>query len=158
MDLTDVISFLRQHWLEISSGLCTLAVSLWIAFGPLRHRLPRFFSRIGKYSATLKLLSLSALCWFFFYRCLTDDVPSLAINWMLGFLGVALLAGAAFVVTRKQGEMPRMNACPKCAHDRTAAAGVSACPKCGHESGPATPTASPRIRSVCRPKATSAPL
>ncbi len=101
MDLHLVNTFFREHWLEIA-GLFTLGLSLWVAFGPARHRLPRVLTRFGKYSATLKLLSLSGLCWFLLYKCLTDDEPSLALNWLLGSLGVVLLAGAAFVVTRKQ--------------------------------------------------------
>jgi hypothetical protein len=101
MDLTPLTSFIRVHWLEIG-GLFTLGVSLWIAFGPLRHRLPRVLTRLGKYSATLKLLTLSGICWFTLYRFLSDDIPSAALNWLLGCLGVMLLAGAAFIITRKQ--------------------------------------------------------
>jgi hypothetical protein len=101
MDLTKANQFLHEHWLEIA-GLFTLAVSLWIAFGPLRHRLPKVITRFGKYSATLKLVSLSGICWFLLYKGLVDDVPSAAINWLLGALGVILLVGAAFIVTRKQ--------------------------------------------------------
>jgi len=115
MDLHEFNAFLRRHWIEIA-GLFTLAVSLWIAFGPLRHRLPRFLTRLGKYSATLKLLTLSAGCWFLlyarFFRIPGDvgddgppaDEPSLILGVLLGILGVVLFAGAVFVVTRKQGE------------------------------------------------------
>jgi hypothetical protein len=101
MEFHPVTTFVRHHWFEIG-GFFTLAVSLWIAFGPLRHRLPRVLTRLGKYSATLKLLVLSGLCWFTLYRFLRDDIPSAALNWMLGCLGTMLLAGAAFVLTRKQ--------------------------------------------------------
>jgi len=101
MGLHEINRFIRHHWVEIS-GLFTLAVSLWIAFGPLRHRLPRVLTRLGKYSATLKLVFLSALCWIAFYKSITDDVPSAALNWLLGWLGGTLLAGALFVLTRKQ--------------------------------------------------------
>jgi hypothetical protein len=102
MDLQHLNQFAREHWLEIS-GLLTLGVSLWIAFGPFRHRLPKVLTRFGKYSATLKLLGLSAFCWILLYKSLVDDEPSMALDWLLGSLGICLLAGAAFVVTRKQG-------------------------------------------------------
>jgi hypothetical protein len=101
----EINHFLRHHWFEIA-GLFTLAVSLWIAFGPLRHRLPRFLTRLGKYSATLKLLGLSTLCWIALYKSVTDDEPSLALNWLLGWLGGMLLAGALYVLTRKQVYRP----------------------------------------------------
>jgi hypothetical protein len=145
MDFHDPNSFLRQHWMEIT-GLFTLGVSLWIAFGPLRHRIPPFFTRLGKYSATLKLLSLSGLCWFFLYRCLTDDIPSLAINWMLGFLGSVLLAGAIFVVTRKQ---------PVRHHPTNPHASASSPPAPRPPASEKPPAA--LIRSACRPPAARAP-
>jgi hypothetical protein len=92
---------LHHYWKE-GLGLFTLVVSLWIAFGPLRHRLPKILTRFGKYSATLKLTVLSTLCWIGFYRNMTDEEPSLALNWVLAGLGMLLLAGALFVLTRKQ--------------------------------------------------------
>ncbi len=100
MDLHPLTTFVRVHWLEVG-GLFTLAVSLWIAFGPLRHRMPRVLTRLGRYSATLKLLTLSGLCFFTLYRFLTDDKPSAALNWLLGCLAIMLLGGAVFVFTRK---------------------------------------------------------
>ncbi|HVU65380.1 MAG TPA: hypothetical protein VHC70_15470 [Phycisphaerales bacterium] len=146
MDFTDANSFLRQHWMEIS-GLFTLGVSLWIAFGPLRHRLPRLLTRLGKYSATLKLVLLSGGCWFLLYRCMTDDEPSLAINWMLAFLGIVLLAGAAFVVTRRQ------------AGPRSAPGASGGQADAGPQARPTEPGAGAalRIRSACTPKARGAP-
>ncbi len=105
MDLHPITTFVRVHWLEVG-GLFTLAVSLWIAFGPLRHRLPRVLTRFGKYSATLKLLTLSGLCWYTLYHFLTDDKPSAALNWMLGCLGLMLLGGAVFIFTRKPTHAP----------------------------------------------------
>ena len=101
MDFTPITKFVSTHWLEIG-GLFTLGLSLWIAFGPLRHRLPKVLTRFGKYSATLKLLFLSGVCWFTLFRFLTDDIPSAALNWLLGCLGTMLLLGAVFVLTRKQ--------------------------------------------------------
>ena len=105
MDLHPISTFVRLHWLEVG-GLFTLAVSLWIAFGPLRHRLPRVLTRFGKYSAALKLLTLSGLCWYTLYHFLTDDKPSAALNWLLGCLGIMLLSGAVFILTRKQTRTP----------------------------------------------------
>lgn len=118
MDLHHLNQFFHQHLIELS-GLFTLAVSLWIAFGPLRHRLPRFLTRLGKFSATFKLVSLSGICWFLFYKNLTDDEPSLGMNWLLGTLGVILLCGAAWVVTRKQFH-PKHNRLPPAPHPPTA--------------------------------------
>ncbi len=100
MDFTPITKFVSAHWLEIG-GILTLGFSLWIAFGPLRHYLPRFLIRLGKYSATLKLLFLSGVCWFTLYRFLTDDVPSTPANWLVGVLGIILLLAAIFVFTRK---------------------------------------------------------
>ena len=85
-----------------SAASSTLGVSLWIAFGPLRHRLPKPLTRLGKYSAVLKLLFLSGVCWVTLFRFMSDDVPSAPINWMLGCLGTLLFCGAVFVITRKQ--------------------------------------------------------
>ena len=100
MDFTPITKFVTAHWFEIG-GLLTLGFSLWIAFGSLRHYLPRFMIRLGKYSATLKLLFLSGVCWFTLYRFLGDDIPSAAVNWLVGCLGVMLLLAAFFVFTRK---------------------------------------------------------
>jgi hypothetical protein len=102
MALYRIVHLVVHYWLELGS-LALLGLSLWIAFGPMRHRLPKLVTRFGKYSATLKLLTLSGLCWFGLYKCLTDNEPSAALNWLLGSLGVILLAGAAYVFTRKQG-------------------------------------------------------
>lgn len=111
MHLAPITTFLRLHWLE-SGGLLTLAASLWLAFGPLRHRLPRVLTRFGKYSATLKLLSLSALCFFTLHRFLTDEAPSAALNWLLACLGLMLLGSAGYVLTRKQARRDRPRATP----------------------------------------------
>lgn len=111
MDLQTITTFVRVHWLEVG-GLFTLAVSLWIAFGPLRHRLPRVLTRLGRYSATLKLLTLSGLCFFTLYRFLTDDKPSAALNWLVGCLALMLLGGAAFIFTRKPTHAPHTHAQP----------------------------------------------
>lgn len=105
MDFTLFNKFVSAHWFEIG-GICTLGFSVWIAFGPLRHYLPRFLIRLGKYSATLKLLFLSGVCWFSLYRFLTDDIPSAAINWLVGCLGLVLLFAAIFVFTRKHHVHP----------------------------------------------------
>ena len=105
MRIEDLTTFVRVHWLEVG-GLFTLAASLWIAFGPLRHRLPRVLTRLGRYSATLKLLTLSGLCFFTLYRFLTDDKPSAAINWLVGCLALMLLGGAVFIFTRKPTHAP----------------------------------------------------
>lgn len=78
----------------------TLGVSFWIAFGPLRHRLPRFITRFAKLSATLKLLGLAGIClWGLVHNIRSDD--ALAMRWLLSILALALLAGAAFVATRR---------------------------------------------------------
>ena len=103
MDFHDLKLFVQDRWLEVLLGALTLTIGLWIAFGPLRHRIPKFFTRLGKYSATFKLISLSGVCWFGLYKAATDSKPSMALNWLLGSLGVVLLAGAIWVVTRKQG-------------------------------------------------------
>lgn len=105
MDLHPLTTFVRAHWLEVG-GLFTLMVSLWIAFGPLRHRLPRVLTRMGRYSATLKLLTLSGLCFFTLYRFLTDDKPSAALNWLVGCLALMLFGGAVYVFTRKHTHGP----------------------------------------------------
>lgn len=101
MDAQVILKFFHDHWLELL-GLCTLGLSLWIAFGLLRHRLPKVITRFGKYSAALKLLGLSGVCWFGLYHALTDDEPSAAVNWLLGCLGLLLLVGALWVLTRPQ--------------------------------------------------------
>ena len=56
--------------------------------------------------ATLKLLTLSGLCFFTLYRFLTDDKPSAAINWLVGCLALMLLGGAVFIFTRKPTHAP----------------------------------------------------
>lgn len=106
MSTDALLKFFLHHRLELGS-LVLLGLSLWIAFGPMRHRLPRVITRFSKYSAALKLLTLSGLCWFGLYQCLTDDEPSAALNWLLGALGLILLFGAFRVFTFKHAHPAR---------------------------------------------------
>lgn len=90
----------RHTVIELSVSVFTLLVSFYIAFGPLRHRLPRFITRFAKYSAGLKLLALSGLCWFALYQNVHVDGPR-SLRWMLTALAIAFIGGAVFVLTRK---------------------------------------------------------
>ena len=140
MDFHLVTKFITDHPWEIG-GICTLGFSLWIAFGPLRHYLPRFLVRLGKYSATLKLLFLSGVCWFTLYRFLTDDIPSAAVNWLVGCLGVMYLHAAIFVFTRKH-------------HPHAAAGTTSATPVRPEKTqGPPAKPATPARSSAPAPRA-----
>ncbi|MBY0261524.1 MAG: hypothetical protein K2Q20_04235, partial [Phycisphaerales bacterium] len=95
----------HHQLIELVISAFTLGVSFWIAFGPLRHRLPRFITRFAKLSAVLKLLALAGLCiWGLVHNIRFDD--SLAMRWLLGVLTVVLLAGAAFVATRRPVPKP----------------------------------------------------
>jgi hypothetical protein len=145
MDFTPLTKFVSAHWLEIG-GICTLGFSLWIAFGPLRHRLPKPLTRLGKYSATLKLLFLSGVCWVALFRFLNDDIPSAPVNWMVGGLGVILLLAAAFVITRKQTK-PAHSAQPM----QPSRVSGSPSPVPHQESSPVKPVVSARSSSVARP-------
>lgn len=95
----------RHELIQIAVGLATLALSLYVAFGPLRHRLPRILTRLGKWSATLKLMSLAALCGYGVYRNIQHH-GSFAMRWWLTGLGVILLGAAAYVVTRRSESRP----------------------------------------------------
>src|SRR5205085_2063326 len=77
----------------------TLGGSLYLAFGPFRHRLPRILTRFAKISATLKLFSLSVLCGWGLWVNVHHDGPR-AIRWLLTLVGLALLGCAVFIATR----------------------------------------------------------
>jgi NAD/NADP transhydrogenase beta subunit len=95
----------KHQLIELSVSTFTLCLSFWVAFGPLRHRLPRFITRFAKYSAAFKLAALSALCWWALHMNIQAH-GSYPIRWMLVMLGVSLLAGAGFVLTRKTMASP----------------------------------------------------
>lgn len=86
---------------EIAGSAITLSVSLWVAFGPLRHRLPKFLTRLAKYSVALKLLTLSGLCWWGFYANWHGHPRPRALEWTLSVLGVGLIGGAIYVLQLK---------------------------------------------------------
>ena len=100
---------------EVVGSAITLGVSLWVAFGPLRHRLPKFLTRLAKYSVAFKLLMLSGLCWWGCYlnwphrppaRVLGGLRPFGALVWILGSLGIGLIGGAIYVLQLKTSPAP----------------------------------------------------
>jgi hypothetical protein len=129
-----------KHLFEYG-GLVTLAVSLWIAFGPLRHRLPKILTRYAKISAALKLTGLSVVCWIACWHAWQEHA-SHAARWSMALAGVVLLAAAVFVLTRRT----------------PAAAGAAAEPVGPSTPPPPSPTASspPVVREPAPPALTGA--
>jgi hypothetical protein len=101
----------HREAVELGIGAGTLLLSLYVAFGPLRHRLPRVLTRFAKYSAAAKLTSLSLLSWFWFYRNAQHDGPR-ALGWALSLLGVSLLAAAYYVIRRPVIATPTAQTAP----------------------------------------------
>ncbi len=86
--------------LEVGGGALTLGVSLWLAFGPLRSRLPKFVTRFAKFSVALKLTTVAGVCaWALRSNILHDG--SMAVNWGLVAAVLLLLSGAVWVLRRK---------------------------------------------------------
>jgi len=95
----------KKEIFEIIGSAITLSVSLWIAFGPLRHRLPKFLTRLAKYSVALKLLMLSGLCWWGWYENRMHHGYK-ALRWTLFALALGLIGGALYVLSIKPKPPP----------------------------------------------------
>jgi hypothetical protein len=89
----------HRETVEIMIGACTLGVSLYLAFGPLRSRLPRVLTRFARLAAVLKLAALGIACAWWLRVNIRHDGP-MAIRWVLVIVGLSLIAAAAFVATR----------------------------------------------------------
>lgn len=101
----------KRELFEIIGSAITLGVSLWVAFGPLRHRLPRFLTRLAKYSVALKLLTLSGLCWWGFFAN-REYHGYHALRWGLLVLAIGLIGGALYVLTLKPQQAPKRGTTP----------------------------------------------
>lgn len=85
---------------EYGFAALTLGVSLWVAFGPLRHRLPRVLTRLAKYSAAAKLVGVSAVCAWGLHDNLHHH-GSHAVRWALGTTAIITAAAAVWILMRK---------------------------------------------------------
>jgi hypothetical protein len=85
--------------IEIGGSAATLGVSLWLAFGPLRHRLPRFITRFARCSAALKLVASAGVCGWLLWQNVEHD-GSRALRWGLTVSGVVLVYLAVWVLRR----------------------------------------------------------
>lgn len=91
---------LHGHHYEYIGGALTLAISLWVAFGPLRHRLPRFLTRFAKLSAVLKLSATAIICGYVGVQTIRHH-GSAAVAWAALTMCVLLIIGAVYVVRWK---------------------------------------------------------
>ena len=80
----------------------TLGVSAFVAFGPLRHRLPRVLTRLAKYSMAFKLGMLGTVCGVMLWHNVRDEGP-MAGRWVLTVLAVGFAAAAVRVLFLKAG-------------------------------------------------------
>ena len=93
---------LSEQTIELIIGGTTLVGGLFLAYGPLRHRLPRFITRFARYSAALKLLFVAVVAGIALYHSVHAEHR--ALHWIF-FAGVMLTAigGAVFVLLRPAG-------------------------------------------------------
>jgi len=83
-------------------GLVTLGVSAFIAFGPFRRRLPRFMTRLARYSMAIKLSSIAGVSGYFLWHNVRDHGP-LSGRWGLSAVIVVCVALAVRVLFAEPG-------------------------------------------------------
>lgn len=82
--------------LEYGIAATTLGVSAFVAYGPYRHRLPRFMTRFAKLGIVFKLGVMSAVSGLAAYHSVVNE-GRLIVQVILGVLSVGLAAGAVGV-------------------------------------------------------------
>ena len=86
-------------------AVATLGVSAFVAFGPLRHRLPRVLTRFAKFSMSFKLGMLAIVTGVMLWHNVRDQGPS-AGRWVLTVLCVGFAVSAVRVLFLKAGGDP----------------------------------------------------
>ena len=83
-------------------AVITLGVSAFVAFGPLRHRLPRFLTRLARFSMAFKLASLAAVSGYFLWHNVRDHGP-VSGRWALGAVMMLCVGAAVRVLLAEPG-------------------------------------------------------
>ena len=84
-------------------AVVTLVVSAFVAFGPLRHRLPRFVTRLARFSMAFKLASLAAaVLGYFLWHNVRDHGP-MSGRWAIGMVAVLCVGAAVRVLVTDSG-------------------------------------------------------
>lgn len=85
---------------ECAIGGAVIAGSLFIAFGPFRHRIPRVFRVLAKYSVAAKLTVIAIICGAALAHNISNEGdPYSRVG--LTTVTLSLLAAAAYLITRK---------------------------------------------------------
>ncbi len=93
---------LSRNMMHAGIAVVTLGVSALVAFGPLRHRLPRFMTRLARYSMALKLASLAVVSGYFLWQNVRDHGP-MSGRWGLGMVAVLCVGAAVRVLVAEPG-------------------------------------------------------
>lgn len=93
---------LSRNMVHAGIAVVTLGVSAFVAFGPLRHRLPRFVTRFARYSMAFKLASLAAVSGYFLWHNVRDHGP-MSGRWALGMVAVLCVGAAVRVLVTDSG-------------------------------------------------------
>jgi threonine/homoserine/homoserine lactone efflux protein len=91
--------------MHVVIAVVTLGVSAFVAFGPLRHRLPRFITRLARYSMALKLCTMAGFCGFLLWHNVRDQGP-MSGRWALTGVAVLLVAAGIRVLFIQPGVPP----------------------------------------------------
>ena len=91
--------------MHVGIAVVTLGVSAFVAFGPLRHRLPRFITRLARYSMALKLGTMAGFCGFLLWHNVRDHGP-MSGRWALTGVAVLLVAAGIRVLFIQPGVPP----------------------------------------------------
>lgn len=92
---------ISRDMVHVGLALVTLAVSAFVAFGPLRHRLPRVLTRLARYSMAFKLGSLAVVGGVMLWHNVRDEGPWSA-RWVLSVLVVGFAVAAVRVLFVQQ--------------------------------------------------------